>query len=112
MEFDLEGTANNRTYNICESKTERVESERTCRGWNWKCRYGICKLKNIKSSNIPEPYCECDPGAIGEICQNKCCRSCHYGNCSYIKEDDREICKCDLNYTGAYCETRVPPSSE
>jgi hypothetical protein len=39
-----------------------------------------------------EVICDCDPGATGQICQNKCCRKCVFGKCFYVKEEDREIC--------------------
>lgn len=93
----------NRTYNVCDpSYFLRPKHERECFGF--KCLYGTCQLKDSKVS------CECDPGAVGEVCQNACCRECMYGTCYYYMEEKREMCNCQANYSGPYCELWDPPS--
>jgi hypothetical protein len=95
--------SNNRTYNVCDaSYTLRPISERICNGW--PCQYGTCE------SNGTLVWCNCDPGAIGTMCNRECCKTCLYGSCFYDNERHTELCNCHANYSGPFCERWDPPS--
>lgn len=95
----------NKTYNVCDSDVyDRPMSDRVCAN-NWRCFYGVCKMDSYGS-----PRCDCDPGATGQLCQNKCCRNCVFGECYYYEEERREVCNCHYNYSGPFCEIWDPPS--
>ncbi|XP_045159156.2 neurogenic locus notch homolog protein 1-like [Mercenaria mercenaria] len=100
---ELKDSSIHTSYNVCDSTyKQRPRSEREC--YNWKCIHGICI---VKGSQV---FCECDPGATGQICQNKCCRQCVFGECFYVKEEEREICVCHADNSGTYCENKDLPT--
>lgn len=91
------------TYNVCDvSYTQRPQNETICNGW--MCRFGVCRSEGA------QVWCDCDPGGFGQNCHTKCCRQCVHGSCYFVMEEDREICNCQANYSGDFCERWDPPS--
>lgn len=93
-----------KVYNVCSDEyTLRPLSERMCSG-GWTCVRGVCR------SNGTRNWCECDPGATGQVCQDICCKPCQNGTCFYNILDKEPMCNCDDNYSGSFCEIWDPPS--
>ena len=101
--------------NVCESNyTNRTLRERECVP-SFRCDYGVCKM-NVTEMSL-QMTCHCDPGAVGSMCEFRCCKFCgKYGKCDFNVtnlEDGRyhigeEFCSCHRNYTGDTCEKLRP----
>lgn len=75
----------NQSYNVCDANSvNRTISERMCDS-GWKCIYGVCRTDEHGS-----PWCDCDPGAVGQVCQDRCCKDCVFGSCYYYRERSEE----------------------
>ena len=91
-------------YNPCHANfTGRTFIEQFCDGIGLWCKYGRCVKSNMTSS------CQCDAGADGYLCQDKCCRDCgQHGECRWNNQLAVEYCNCLHNYTGDRCENKKP----
>lgn len=91
---------------VCSDRYRtRSESERNCKG-GWQCTFGVCVVHEDNSVE-----CECDHGAIGTHCTQKCCRDCSGNGDCFLDLNDTEWCNCHYNYTGSNCETLKPPAT-
>ena len=88
--------------NVCSRFYKlRNESERTCK-FGMRCFYGVCNDLEGGGSR-----CECDPGASGTLCLDKCCRDCgENGDCFLVGGEEK--CNCHYNYTGPECKSLKP----
>ncbi|KAH3696182.1 delta and Notch-like epidermal growth factor-related receptor [Dreissena polymorpha] len=81
---------------------KRPESERSCNGYALSCEFGVC----IEGTDTIR--CECDLGASGQLCEQRCCRDCGpHGSCRVVPGYQKEECHCDENYTGVFCESPI-----
>ena len=100
-------------YNICkDSSLERTETERAC-SRTFTCKYGVCE-KSLEENDGWTGYkydCRCDVGAVGLMCEHRCCLDCEHGTCAV--HNGTEYCSCEQQYKGSRCEEFVPmPVSE
>ena len=95
-------------YNICKnSALERTEIERAC-SRTFTCKYGVCE-KSLEENDGWTGYkydCRCDVGAVGLMCEHRCCLDCDHGTCAV--HNGTEYCSCEQQYKGARCEEYVP----
>ena len=103
-----EMTTTDPKYNICkESAPERSESERAC-SRTFRCKYGVCE-KSLEENDGWTGYkydCRCDVGAVGLMCEHRCCLNCDHGTC--VVHNGTEYCSCEQQYKGMRCEEYVP----
>lgn len=95
-------------YNICkDTDMERTEKERAC-SRTFKCKYGVCEksLEENKSWSGYKYDCKCDVGAIGLMCEHRCCLKCDHGTCEV--HNGTEYCSCEAHYKGMTCDEYVP----
>ncbi|XP_052256094.1 neurogenic locus notch homolog protein 1-like [Dreissena polymorpha] len=78
---------------------KRPDSERSCSLIPLSCEFGVC----IEMTDTI--HCNCDLGATGQLCEQRCCRNCGaHGSCRVVPGSGIEECNCEKNYTGAFCE--------
>ena len=89
-------------YNPCYANfTGRTRIEQFCDGIGFSCQYGRCVTSDSTSS------CQCDEGASGYLCGDKCCMDCGpHGECRWNTQLNVEYCNCVHNYTGDRCENK------
>ncbi|KAH3696169.1 hypothetical protein DPMN_083634 [Dreissena polymorpha] len=81
---------------------KRPDSERSCSLIPLSCEFGVC----IES--IDTIHCKCDLRATGQLCEQRCCRNCGaHGSCRVVPGSGIEMCNCEQNYTGAFCEIPI-----
>ena len=102
-------TTSDPRYNICkEDSLERTDNERSC-SRTFKCKYGVCE-KTLEDNNGWTGWrydCICDIGAVGLMCENKCCLNCGaHGICAV--HNGTEYCSCEHQYKGLKCDVFVP----
>ncbi|KAK7100624.1 uncharacterized protein [Littorina saxatilis] len=77
------------------------------------CEHGLC---NYSNKNKTKMYCVCDPGYVGDRCQNPCGRNCsNDGTCYSVKtegNETKEVCQCPYPWVGPYCEDMPPKEVE
>ncbi|KAL4235660.1 hypothetical protein ACF0H5_004055 [Mactra antiquata] len=87
---------------VCKDNYKtRPLSERMCIS-GLVCKYGKCSSDN-KGSYIAFE-CACDQGAMGMLCDTKCCLDCGGNGRCDIYYDGSEYCKCRRGYYGPLCE--------
>ena len=97
-----------RKLNVCKADYElRPVSQRECVP-GFRCKYGVCQLDASSDTHLAMT-CHCDDGAIGSLCEFKCCRDCgQFGRCEVNIEPGSdaadEFCSCHQNFTGDFCE--------
>ncbi|KAH3867706.1 uncharacterized protein LOC127867596 [Dreissena polymorpha] len=92
-------------YNACSAQTPM--KERQC--GPHVCVFGTCKQEVVNHGTWQgtKIVCECDIGARGLDCSERCCLDCgENGRCNLLK--NTEVCDCRSRYVGERCETRLP----
>ncbi|KAK7100625.1 uncharacterized protein [Littorina saxatilis] len=87
--------------------------------------HGVCNYTDEEKTKF---YCVCDPGHVGDVCENPCGRKCsNEGSCDLVETEEKEtegnktegtepemkeVCVCPYPWVGPYCEDLPPEEVE
>ncbi|CAG2229194.1 unnamed protein product [Mytilus edulis] len=124
--FQSRQTLWNECRNTCQNGGKCVESYKdsysyTCSdlnsncGGGLKCERGVCITTKSKTESKRESFfCLCEFGYTGFFCDERCTRDCGvHGSCKIIdQKTGTSECKCDSDFAGPYCTTKIVARNE
>ncbi|XP_052079026.1 uncharacterized protein LOC127717416 [Mytilus californianus] len=119
--FQSRQTLWNQCRNTCQNGGKCVESytdsyNYSCSDLNPDCGYGLICERGVclKTDSALIFSCLCEFGYTGSFCKERCTRDCGvHGSCKIIdKKTGTSKCKCDSDFAGPYCTTKIVARNE